>query len=197
MKYKTIQFLILISSVLLISACLPPDRNKPGTPTVEDATQPAPVESTKITELPSEKQSPSSTKTIIYINKFYKENNNYMVNFDAATMHSGRKAIEVAMDETNCPIETVFDGDCAASLNNNFYISNPEKFVETMKVDANAKIEVNTADDDSGVTNKEIDAEGFYSLWTETDAFSSEGSIFTMEFDSTGTITKISQQYLP
>jgi len=179
MNKKLSRNVLLIGlTIILVTAC--------------NNNQETPLAYKEITQLPSEENSPSSTISVAYIKQISQEGDTYKADIDIATMYGGQKAIEVAIEETKCPIEKVFDGDCAPSLNNNFYISNPEKGTETLTIDSNSKIEIYTADE-----LREIDLEGFYSLWTQTDAFTNGWNLFTIEIETTGKITKLSSVYLP
>ncbi|MFA4891007.1 MAG: hypothetical protein WC604_01465 [Candidatus Gracilibacteria bacterium] len=175
--------LIALAAILLTACNKTQDKTPEETPIIEDQA---------MTQLPSEENSPSSTTSVAYVNQISQEGDTYKAEIDTATMYGGRKAIEVAMEETKCPIGEVFNGDCAPSLNNNFYISNPEKKTETLEIDSNSKIEVYTADE-----IREIDLEGFYNLWTQTDAFMAGWNLFTIEIGPTGKITRLSSVYLP
>lgn len=180
--------LLIALTAILFTACNNNNQEKTKVPKDQEA----PIEYKEMTQLPSEENNPSSATEGIIVMNVSQEGKIYKVEIDKATMYGGRKAIEVAMEETKCPIGKVFNGDCAPSLNNNFYISNPEKKTETLEIDANAKIEVYTADE-----KREIDLEGFYNLWTQTDAFSGGYQFFTVESGPTGKITKMSSVYLP
>lgn len=180
MNKKLLRNSLLVGlTIILLTAC---NNNSEETP----------IEYKEMTQLPSEETSPSSTTSVAYVQQISQEGDTYKAKIDIATMYGGRKAIEVAMEETKCPIGTVFNGDCAPSLNNNFYISNLEKKMETLEIDNNAKIEVYTADKLRG-----IDLEGFYSLWTQTDAFTEGWNLFTIEISPTGKITRLTSVYLP
>ncbi len=62
---------------------------------------------------------------ITFIKDVYDKNNTTYLAADAAEMLSGKIAETMALKETGCSREHLFDGDCAPSLNNAFYISNP------------------------------------------------------------------------
>ncbi|MFA5820704.1 MAG: hypothetical protein WC873_01175 [Candidatus Gracilibacteria bacterium] len=179
--------LLIALTVILFTAC---NKNSEETTVTED--KEAPIEYKEMTQLPSEESSPSSTTPVAYVNQIFQEGDTYKAEIDKATMYGGRKAIEVAMEETKCPIEKVFNGDCAPSLNNNFYISNPEKKMETLEMDDKSKIEIYTTGE-----KREIGLEELYNLWTQTDAFRAGTDLFMVEISPTGKITKMSPLYLP
>lgn len=64
-----------------------------------------------------------STLPPVYIKSLYERaGGEKFMNFDNIEMFQGEEAITAAMEDTGCPREKITDGNCAPSLNNNFYI---------------------------------------------------------------------------
>ena len=67
----------------------------------------------------------SETRNIIgYITDIENKNGQLYVSFDEAIWLVGEEAISTAIIETGCVRENIYNGECAPSLNNGFYISN-------------------------------------------------------------------------
>lgn len=130
---------------------------------------------------------------IYFIKKIAEKTGSYTVDIDAALIFSGEDAIEIASKETGCSKQQLMDGDCAPSLNNDFYISNPDKTTQTLSISSNVKVSL-LQDTDHGMDLKETTFENFKNMFA-ADGFTKD-TPYTLVIHR-GIISDMEQYYLP
>lgn len=175
MRYLFISVLAVI--ILAGNGC---SYNQPGS--VSSSTETAPTN--------SQAGAKSTAKQIAYIKNSSQKQDKYYLDLDYAQMYGGDEAVTVALNETGCSREKISDGNCAPSLNNGFYISNPDRATTTLLLPPTVKIMI----EDKGAQQKSISTENFIKLWKEKQITEKTPFIVSQE---NGVITKLAEQYLP
>ncbi|NCS99516.1 hypothetical protein GW765_00885 [Candidatus Parcubacteria bacterium] len=117
----------------------------------------------------------------------------YSMRVRSTAEYGGDYAIEKAIEETGCERSRIYDGDCAPSLNNNFYLSTAfgDEQVLTISQDTNIFLY-------EGDHLRATSQEAFVNLFTQTDAFGGGDywQPFILEIHKTD-VLNITAVYLP
>jgi len=75
-----------------------------------------------------------------YIRSLRDNNANMLIDVDEVEFLFGEEALEASVQDTGCPPDTI--EDCAPSMSNNFYISNPSEEIQTLLLLPETKIRI-------------------------------------------------------
>lgn len=149
-----------------------------------------------LTACASSSQTPSQTSQLstqptpdysilpmVYIKSLYeRDGGGKFMKFDNVEMLQGEEAIIAAIEDTKCPREKITDGNCAPSLNNNFYIRDKGERNNSLELSKDVKI---------------FNASGAEITYAELKAYSSlEATPFYIE-EADGKVITLIEQYLP
>ncbi len=124
-----------------------------------------------------------------FVNEVVENNQNVLVHINTIEFLSGDEALQKALEDTDCTIETITD--CVPSMNNNFYIRDIEQENEVYILTQESSIRVFQSP--GSPTLKEVSLEGFLEA-SKDDSF---GSYPVMIIPDGATILELEQQYLP
>lgn len=91
-----------------------------------------------------------------FIKRVYEQDGTWYAEIDFAQWLSGDEAVEAAVEDTGCSRDSVVQGDCAESLNNNFYIRNRSSIRHTFLFDETTKVSLLTQSPDAPVGLREV-----------------------------------------
>lgn len=151
------------------------------------------IEKNQPTSIPSNQG--VSEKAIGFIKKVYEKSDKKYLDIDYIQMFSGEAAIKAAMEDTGCSREKVSNGDCAPSLNNNFYIRNQDSQIRTFEISDKVTIISLKVEN---MEEMPVQFSYFKSIFSDDtpDRQWLKIAPYNIEIDE-GIITLISQQYLP
>ena len=195
--FSPIGIILLLSAISLSTACTPSEKLAQPTLTEtpiasEPSTPPAVDETPLVAENPAQDLK-SESGPIAFIKKIEKTEKEYRLETEFSVMTQGDAAVNLAIKETKCPKARIFDGDCAPSLNNNFYISK-KRTPRTLTATLETKVVLNTPSPD-GLVSQETTVEKLFNLFNQTDAYNSDSPFRIEEKD--GVATQIEEQYIP
>jgi len=183
---KFFSLCLLIDSLILINGCSinSQKNNSPATPVPQEQTENVPISNTINDEVFIDNK-------VAFIKKITFQQNQYTMDVETTEMLNGDEAIAKAIAETGCSKERIFDGDCAPSLNNNFYFSKV-RVNKTLTANTDVKVFLITS---PSMELRESSLEQLKNLFEQTDAFDIK-TPFRIE-EKNGIISKITQQYIP
>ncbi len=133
-------------------------------------------------------------RTLVYFRSVSQSGLSALVEVDEVEMLSGEQATQAAMKDTGCSKEKVVE--CAASLNNNFYIQNISTTTQKYSITLSTEVYMVSETDTS-----KLEKIGLLQLKERYDAGELNGTgLRTTPFWITvdnGKILKVEQQYIP
>ncbi|GEM_PF-4713323 len=124
-----------------------------------------------------------------FVNEVVENSQNVLVHINIVEFLSGDEALEKALGDTDCTVETITD--CVPSMNNNFYIRDVEQENEVYILTQESSIRVFQSP--GSPVLKEVSLEGFL----EASKDNSFTSYPIMIIPDGATILELEQQYLP